>query len=144
MGGAVGTVALGLLSDRMRHIPRSAFAFASLVLLAGAFWLYLAVGGTSVAANFLAMALVGALLFGPDALLSGAAAQDAGGPLAAAMAAGVVNGIGSLGGLLQEVVTRGVSKAFGWDALFYVFVALSALSAVALVPTLRRRADAPA
>jgi sugar phosphate permease len=144
VGGAVGTVLLGLLSDRMRHVPRSVFAFASLVLLAGAFWLYLSVGATSVAANFLAMALVGALLFGPDALLSGAAAQDAGGPLAAAMAAGVVNGIGSLGGLLQEVVTRGVSKAFGWDALFYVFVALSALSAVALVPTLRRRSDAAA
>jgi sugar phosphate permease len=139
VGGAVGTVALGLLSDRMRHVPRPAFAFGSLVLLAGAFWVYLAVGGTSVAANFLAMALVGALLFGPDALLSGAAAQDAGGPLAAAMAAGVVNGIGSIGGLLQEVVTRGVSKAFGWDALFYVFVCLSALSAVALLPTLRRR-----
>ncbi len=143
VGGAVGTVALGLLSDRMRHVPRPVFAFGSLVLLAGAFWLYLSVGGTSVAANFMAMALVGALLFGPDALLSGAAVQDASGPLAAAMAAGVVNGIGSLGGLLQEVVTRGVSKAFGWNALFYVFVALSALSAAALVPTLRRRSDAP-
>jgi MFS transporter, OPA family, sugar phosphate sensor protein UhpC len=126
---------LGALSDRMPHIPRSVFAAASLVGLAGALYLYLQIGGAGPLANFLGMALVGALLFGPDALISGAAAQDAGGPMAAAMAAGVVNGLGSIGGVAQELVTRGVSERFGWTALFYVFLALSVISAVSLAPT---------
>jgi sugar phosphate permease len=139
VGGVAGTVLIGLLSDKVRKIPRSMFAAGSLVGLAGALYLYLQIGGTSHLANFLGMALVGALLFGPDALLSAAAAQDAGGPLAAATAAGVINGLGSIGGVLQEAVTRGVSKAYGWDALFYVFVALALVAAAGLVPTFRRR-----
>lgn len=143
VGGVVGTIALGLLSDRLRKVPRAALAAASLVLLAGAFGLYLRVGASSVAANFLAMALVGALLFGPDALISGAAAQDASGPLAAGMAAGLVNGVGSIGGVLQEVVTRTVTKLYGWDALFYTFVALSLAGAAALVPALLAPRRAP-
>lgn len=135
IGGIAGTLALGALSDRLQHIPRSVFAAASLVGLAGALYLYLQIGGSGQMANFLAMALVGALLFGPDALLSGAAAQDAGGPLAAAMAAGVVNGLGSMGGVMQELVTRGVSERWGWTALFYVFLGLSLLAAASLAPT---------
>ena len=145
IGGFLGTVGLGLLSDRFRHLPRSAFALASLVGLAGALLLYGRIAASSEIANFLGMALVGALLFGPDALLSGAAAQDAGGPAAAAMAAGPVNAVGSLGAILQELVTRGVTGRYGWGALFYVFVGLALMSALALVPTLRRApAAAPA
>ena len=135
IGGVAGTIVIGLLSDRLKHIPRSVIAATSLVCLAAALFLFLQVGASGRIANFVAMAIVGAFLFGPDALISAAAAQDAGGPLAAAQAAGIINGLGSIGGVLQETVTRGVSRAFGWDALFYVFVALALLSAVGLSPT---------
>ena len=81
---------------------------------------------------------IGFLLFGPDSLLSGAAAQDAGGPGAAALAAGLINGIGSVGAIAQEAVTRGVSARWGWDGLFRVFVGLSLFSALCLVPALLR------
>ena len=135
IGGVAGTIVIGLLSDRLKHIPRSVIAATSLVCLAAALFLFLQVGASGRVANFVAMAIVGAFLFGPDALISAAAAQDAGGPLAAAQAAGIINGLGSIGGVLQETVTRGVSRAFGWNALFYVFVALALLSAVGLSPT---------
>jgi len=141
-GGIAGAVVIGVLSDRLRAVPRTAVALVSLVGLAGAFWLYLGVG-SGVLANVLGLALIGFLLFGPDALVSGAAAQDAGGPQAAALAAGLINGMGSLGAIFQEVVTRGVSARFGWGALFQVFVVLSLLAALALVPTLRRRDGVP-
>lgn len=137
IGGVFGTIVIGLLSDRLRKIPRSVIAATSLVCLACALFLFLQIGASGRLANFVAMAIVGAFLFGPDALISAAAAQDAGGPLAAAQAAGIINGLGSIGGVLQESVTRGVSKAFGWDALFYVFVGLSLLSALGLAPTFR-------
>ena len=135
IGGVAGTIVIGLLSDRLKHIPRSVIAATSLVCLAAALFLFLQVGASGRIANFVAMAIVGAFLFGPDVLISAAAAQDAGGPLAAAQAAGIINGLGSIGGVLQETVTRGVSRAFGWNALFYVFVALALLSAVGLSPT---------
>lgn len=139
VGGVAGTMLMGTLSDRNRRIPRSMFAAAWLVMLAGALFLYARIGASGMVTNFVVMALVGALLFGPDSLISGAAAQDAGGPYAAATAAGVVNGIGSVGAILQEYVTRGVSQRYGWDKLFYVFVALAMFSAICLVPTFRLR-----
>jgi OPA family sugar phosphate sensor protein UhpC-like MFS transporter len=137
VGGVLGTIGMGFLSDRLRSVPRSVLASAWLVMLAAALYLYVQIGGLGMGVNFAAMALVGALLFGPDSLLSGAAAQDAGGKYAAGVAAGMVNGIGSVGAILQEALTRGVSKHYGWDKLFYVFVGLALFSAACLVPTFR-------
>jgi sugar phosphate permease len=138
VGGVVGTILLGLLSDRVRGLSRAGWAAASLLLLPLALALYSKVGGLGFTANFIAMALIGVLLFGPDAILSGAAAQDAGGPKAAAAAAGLVNGIGSLGAILQEVVTKGVASRWGWEALFTVFIAFAILAALMLLPVVRR------
>jgi sugar phosphate permease len=142
-GGVAGAVTVGLLSDRLgARVPRAAIAAVCLIGLAGAFQLYLGVGG-GVVGNVLGLALVGFLLFGPDSLVSATAAQDAGGPQAAALAAGLINGIGSVGAIFQEAVTRGVSSRWGWDGLFRVFVVLSLLSGLSLIPALRmRREDA--
>jgi sugar phosphate permease len=137
IGGVAGTVLLGLLSDRMRRFSRATFAAGSLLALAGALYLYGQVAATSPAANFLAMALVGALLFGPDALITGAAVQDAGGPHAAALTTGLVSALGSTGGLLQSAVTVWVSHTFGWAALFRLFIVFALLAALCLVPGMR-------
>ena len=56
-------------------------------------------------------------------------------PETAALATGFVNGIGSMGGLLQGWATVGIQAAWGWTAVFYVFVGLALLSAASLVPT---------
>lgn len=139
IGGAVGAAGLGYLSDRLRNVSRPVLSALSLGGLATALVLYGKLGASGVVMNAVLLALVGALLFGPDALLSGAAAQDAGGPYAAATAVGIVNGVGSLGALLQGAVTVGVRDAFGWNALFYVLSGLALLAAVCLTPAMRRR-----
>jgi sugar phosphate permease len=139
IGGALGTVLLGLLSDRVRRFSRAAFAAGSLLALAGALYLYGQVAVTSEAANFFAMALVGALLFGPDALITGAAVQDASSPQTAALAAGMVSALGSTGGVLQSFVTQRISQSFGWPVLFRVFIGFALLAALSLVPAMRRR-----
>jgi len=136
LGGVLGTIALGYLSDRSAR-PRSSLALGSLGALALALLLYARLPLGSALLHFAVMALIGALLYGPDALLSGAAAQDAGGPHAAATAVGMVNGMGSVGALLQGAVTVGVQQALGWNALFYVFVGLSLLACLFLLPALR-------
>jgi sugar phosphate permease len=138
LGGVIGAVGLGHLSDRFGG-TRSQAALWSLLGLAAALLLYARLGTAGPLAHFAAMMLIGVLLFGPDALLSGAAAQDAGGPHAAATAVGIVNGLGSAGALLQGALTVGVQQAFGWNALFYVFVGLALLAAACLMPTLRTR-----
>jgi sugar phosphate permease len=134
----VGAIALGAVSDRLPGWPRAGVAAVSLVGLAAALLVYAWLAPRSVGAQFALVAAIGCLLVGPDSLLSGAAAQEAGGPAAASLAAGFVNGVGSVGALVQGWVTVGVEGAWGWSALFYLFVGLALLSAAALVPALRR------
>jgi sugar phosphate permease len=137
VGGVVGAVSIGLVSDRLSHVPRSVVAATSLVGLASALVLYAWLTPSSGVLQFTIMALIGALLFGPDSLVSAAAAQEAVGPAAAATATGFVNGVGSLGAILQGYVTIGLRQAFGWSAVFYTFVVFALLSAAALAPTFR-------
>jgi sugar phosphate permease len=138
VGGVLGAVSIGLLSDRFNQLSRSIIAACGLVGLALALLVYARLEPSSAVLQFSLMALIGGLLFGPDSLVSAAAAQDAGGPMAAARATGFVNGIGSIGALLQGYVTVGLRKSFGWSAVFYVFVGFALLSALALTPTFRR------
>lgn len=140
-GGIVGVILIGRLSDRVPGRGRSAWALASLVALVLALVVYVTFGRSGTIYNAFWLALVGALLFGPDALLSGAAAQDAGG-LTPALATGFVNGLGSFGALLQGFVVPVLAARFGWSALFPAFIALSGFAAVALVPTLSARDEA--
>jgi sugar phosphate permease len=138
-GGVIGVIASGLAADRLFGRRRIAVAASMTAMLAGALALYGAVGEQSMLLNFLSMMLVGALLFGPDALVSGAVAQDLGGPYAAALGCGVINGLGSLGAILQGYVTYYISEHYGWDALFVVFQALAIMATLALLPFFRVR-----
>jgi sugar phosphate permease len=138
LGGVAGTIAVGALSDRYLHrVPRSGWVAGCLVSCAGALWLFARVAAAGPAATYAAMALVGVLLFAADSLLSGAAAQDLGGPGAAGLAAGIVNGVGSVGSLCAGFVTVGLKRAYGWDAVFVAFVVASLVGALLLWPTLR-------
>ncbi|MBI4509930.1 MAG: MFS transporter [Deltaproteobacteria bacterium] len=133
-GGTVGAIATGWIADRFAPANRSRLAVPMLLCLALALALYQALGHHGIVANASIMAVVGFLLFGPDTLISGTCAQDVGGPDATGSAAGVINGLGSIGAIFQGAVTAAVSKHWGWDALFYVFVATALLSAGLLMP----------
>ena len=140
LGGIVGALAAGTVSDRFAGRRGPVVAIMSLGLGA-ALALYQATGELSVAANCAGLALVGFMLFGPDTVVSGAAAQDLGGTDGVGAAAGVINGVGSFGGVAQGFLTAYVAKRWGWPRLFDVFMALAVTSAVILVGyTLRERA----
>jgi sugar phosphate permease len=135
-GGLFGVIAMGVLSDRVKvgRVALSALALLglSLALFAGAKWV-----GPSTGLNVLLLALIGAFLFAPDSILCGAAAQDAGGRNAAAMATGFVNGIGSIGAFIEGLTVPLLAKRFGWQALFPCLVGMAVLGALCLVPALR-------
>jgi sugar phosphate permease len=137
-GGVVGVIVLGILSDRVRRWSRAALSMLSLLGLALALLVCAALPQHDVWLTVGALALVGALLFGPDALLSGAAAQDVGGAAAAATATGLVNGVGSLGGMLEGLSLPAISARFGWQAMFPLLSGLAVCAALALIPAARR------
>jgi OPA family sugar phosphate sensor protein UhpC-like MFS transporter len=138
VGGVAGSMGLGWLSDHLGG-RRALAAACSLLGLTATLFAYARLGPASAASHVWALAAVGALLYGPDSLLSGAAAQDAGGAARAATAAGFVNGLGSAGALLQGALTVGVQRALGWHALFYVFFGLALIACLCLGPALRIR-----
>lgn len=48
--------------------------------------------------------MIGFMLFGPDSLLTGAGAMDLGSKKSALVAEGIINGMGSVGSMAQEIV----------------------------------------
>jgi len=84
------------------------------------------------------MGLIGFLVAGPDAMLGSTAVADcceqAGyGQEVLGTAAGVVNGMGSIGAVLQGALTALIAEKYGWGALFVTLAVLSALSVVSLL-----------
>jgi sugar phosphate permease len=76
------------------------------------------------------MGMIGFTLYGPDALMTGAGAIDVGAAKRATVAAGVINGMGSVGAVVQELVLGRMLKT---ESVEYVFGTLlvSALAALA-------------
>jgi OPA family sugar phosphate sensor protein UhpC-like MFS transporter len=143
VGGIVGVVVIGAGSDRIRRYSRAFLGSISLILLVAALFFYAKLGSQGMWQNVLVLGLIGATLFGPDSLISGAAAQDAGGVHAASMATGFVNGVGSIGAMAQGLVVPAITNRYGWQALFPVFMGFAVLAALALIPTFRRGAREP-
>jgi sugar phosphate permease len=133
VGGVLGSVVVGLISDRWFPGRRRLISSIMCAMLAGALLLYIRVAPISMSINFASMSLIGFCLFGPDTIICGAAAQDIGGKHNVAKAAGFINGIGSVGAVCQGLVTTKLSATYGWNAVFYVFVALALMSSIALL-----------
>jgi sugar phosphate permease len=58
---------------------------------------------------------VGFFLYGPDALMTGAGAQDIGNERGAVLSAAVINGMGSVGAVTQELVIGHMYDSQGGD-----------------------------
>jgi len=132
IGGMFGAVTIGWLSDRYFRTRRLRLAAPALLGLGGAIFAYQVLGGVSLLANALLLSAVGFLLFGPDALLSGAVSQEIGGEHATARVAGVINGMGSVGAIFSPLLVAAVSERLGWSALFYGFAGLTIVASLLL------------
>ena len=133
LGGVVGAILSGYLFDKTGK-QRGTLIVGLALLLAVAFYFYPAVAALGAWPAFFGMVIIGFVLFGPDALVSSVAAQDLGGPAAAGTAAGFINGVGSVGAILQGSITAWVAQRYGWDAIFPTFAILSTGAALAVVP----------
>ena len=128
--GFTSVLVSGYVTDRFFGGRRSTVTFVlaiGMVLAA----VYLRVLGPTAVFHFgLALGLIGFTLYGPDSLLSGVGAIDVGSRRTAVTAAGVINGLGSFGALLQEELLGYLKTYYGPDAVFATLIAVAALGAV--------------
>ena len=76
-------------------------------------------------ATIISIALIGIATYGPDSLICTAGSMDVGGTKGAAMAAGIINGMGSIGQMFSGFIVVAINEYYGWDNLFYFFVIMS-------------------
>ena len=143
VGGVIGAITIGWISDRFLKGRRMPAAVVSTLLLGGVLWMYGGVAASGVTANIGILLVFGFLLFGPDAIVSATAAQDIGGPAAAAIAAGVINGLGSIGQIVSGLIAPKASEVNDWSHVFRLLGVFTAISAMILLPFWNRgkRAD---
>ena len=100
--GLVGTIVAGWALDR---VFRGNWAVLSFIMALGAIVGYLAViyAGSNPIMVALCFGIVGFMIYGPDSLLTGAAAIAVAGEMNGVAVAGIVNAIGSAGPVVQEL-----------------------------------------
>ena len=144
--GAISVLLCGWLSDRLGLSGRSLLMIVGLTASA-AVLLVLALY-SSTDHRLLAVtgiAVVAFALLGPYSYLGGAFALDFGGKQASAVASGLIDGVGYLGGTLAGYVVAKVSVIYGWKGVFVALAVISALAVLAAIYLLRvsRRAATP-
>jgi MFS transporter, OPA family, sugar phosphate sensor protein UhpC len=152
--GFLGAMTAGFMSDRLFRGRRTSISLIMLVgMVLGCCLLYMAgsmvptdAEGAEAAMQSakvmcgIGLATVGFMLFGPDSLLTGAGAMDLGSRRSALAAAGIINGMGSVGSMAQELVLPKVMQLtkdgvdLGWiqlastDSVFLVLIFASVFS----------------
>ncbi len=136
--GIAGVIICGYISDKYLNSRRSG---VSIVFLIGMFlscFLLYSIGQNSLLVFGISISLIGFFLYGPDALMTGAAAQDIGNERGATLSAGIINGMGAIGSVVQSLVIGKMYDDSGGDVgpIFMLLVG-SALAAVLCLGILR-------
>lgn len=138
IGGVVGVIAIGYVSDLLFQSRRAPAAMLSLLATAAV----LLVGLTRLESAWAMAAFffcVGAFLFGPDSVISATASMDFGTKRCAGTAIGFVNGVGSIGGIFGGFLPGMITTGNDWSTLFRVLLIGLVISACVLAPLWRRK-----
>jgi sugar phosphate permease len=132
IAGAMGAIVCGYASDRWLRGDRHLTSLISIGVMTASAALLMLGGSASLPVFVVGLSLVGFTLYGPDTLISGTAAIEVGDRRTAVLAAALINGMGSVGSIVQELV---LGRLLGKDDLQGVFVVLftSATAAMAML-----------
>jgi MFS transporter, OPA family, sugar phosphate sensor protein UhpC len=125
LAGFGGALLGGYVSDKLMQSRRLPVAAMMMWGLALACWLHPWLAEHGRLGGALGIALIGVMNYGPDTILQGAAAQDIGKRWGVGKTSGFINGVSSIGQLISAYLVGTVSQHYGWDVLFYVFMALA-------------------
>jgi MFS transporter, OPA family, glycerol-3-phosphate transporter len=138
IGGLVGVVAVGYVSDKVFQARRAPVAVLSLLAAAAV----MCAGLVQIHNIWLMGAfffLVGVFLYGPDSMISATASMDFGTKRGAGTAVGFVNGIGSIGGIMGGWLPGKITTGTDWTPLFQVMLVGLVVSAFVLLPLWRSK-----
>ena len=107
--GFTGVIIGGFVSDTVFKGRRAIVSLVMLTLMALSFLVMYTIGSSSLVMFIIAIGVAGFMLFGPDSLLSGVGAIDVGSRKGALSAAGIINGMGSIGPVFQEQIVGRMS-----------------------------------
>ncbi|CDJ31317.1 sugar permease, putative [Eimeria mitis] len=153
-GGVFGSVAVGWLSDkymrgrRMLLLSPLCCLSAAAVLLLHSSLLWGPPGDLGFAAQG-ALLLAGAAIAAPDSVLGAAAAADActeeeaADDGFAAAAACIVNGSGSVGSIVQGLLTPTLFSLYGWGGVFNFLGVMAVMGGAALLPNAIEDVEGP-
>lgn len=142
LAGPIGIFAGGWASDRIFNARRVPVMVSTLVASAAALLLLPLVPPTRLAVGGM-LFLIGLLVYIPDSLVSGAAAIDFGTRRGASTAAGLINGCGSLGGVVGGTLPGTLKWYLGgeatpWNSMFALMAVGLCLAAGLLAPQWNR------
>lgn len=133
LAGIAGVIVIGIVSDRWFAGRRSGVSFLFICAMAASCLMLYTLGPQSLVLFGISLALIGFTLYGPDALMSGAGAMDVGSARTAVLAAGIINGMGSIGSVVQELLLgQMLSADAGVGAVFGALLTSSMLAALCL------------
>ena len=123
--GFLGAILAGYFSDKFMHSRRLGVAAIMFWGLAFMCWIHPTLAATGHLGAAFGIALIGIMNFGPDTLLQGAASQDVGAKWGVGTASGFISGFGSIGQVFSPYLVAYIADKYGWDRLFYGFVAIA-------------------
>ncbi|KAA3616334.1 MAG: MFS transporter [Calditrichaeota bacterium] len=131
LAGFAGVIFAGFASDRFFKGKRALITFFMLGLMTLSFFLMYYRGATSLMYFTISMGCAGFMLYGPDSLISGVGAIDVGSKRGALVAAGIINGTGSIGPIFQEQIIGWLYEKNNNDLvpIFTIMVVVAAISA---------------
>jgi sugar phosphate permease len=141
LGGITGTLLAGWATDRFfggRRVPMICTMLVVLALLALG---YDAIVRTNLPLSIVTLALIGAMIFGPQVLLVGTAPVDLARRGSAAAAVGFVNFVGYLGAAAGDQITGALVDHYDWHVAVYFWSACAFTAAIVAAPLWRAIAD---
>ncbi len=135
--GFLGVIVSGVWSDHIAGARRTPVIFWMTLACLGCICLMWFFGLSSSTFFIVMLGLIGFTAMGPDSLLSGACAMDAGSRRQAALAAGIINGLGSIGPIVQELAIGWLKQTAGVHAVLLLLVAVVFLTTVGALLLMR-------
>lgn len=131
--GFLGVLFAGWASDRFFKGRRYQVIVGMTVGMLFAFIFLAFIGIHSVWMFAIGLSLCGFMLMGPDSLLAGVGAIDVGGRRRAVLAAGLINGLGSIGPIFQEEIIGYLLDTHGYNAVFRLLICVCVLGIVGTI-----------